>query len=134
MDIELADGAGSELALLLRDTIARNIADRPQSTESFRRLRIAVLVRTDDTDTAVTLDFKQGGRLRIYDGEVAAAHIRILGDTESIRALTSRRPGLRPDEPTRLALKRQLGGELTIRGLVVHPAQVRRLLRVLAAG
>lgn len=137
-DIELADGARSELAVALGDTILENLRRHPEREESFRKLRSCVLVRADDTDVAITLGFKAGGRLRIYDGEVGAAHICILGESDAILALTRMplRLGL-PDpfsEPARLVLKRQLGGELTVRGLVLRLPEVARLLRLLASG
>jgi hypothetical protein len=95
-----------------------------------------VLVWADDRDSAVTLDFSAGS-VRIRDGEREGARIRVLGDEDSILALT-RLPfsGRVPEvwsKPGRLALKRQLGGELTIRGLVLRSRNVLRLLRLLAA-
>ena len=95
-----------------------------------------MLVRAEDRDSAVTLDFSEGS-VRIRDGEQEGARVRVLGDEDAILVLT-RLPfsGRVPEvwsKPGRLALKRQLGGELTIRGLVLRSRSVLRLLRLLAA-
>ena len=134
-EIELAEGTSSELAHALRDAIARN-AGRPEGREALAKLRGRVLVRSEDRGGAVTLDFDDG-RVRISDGEEEGARIRVLGDEDAILALT-RLPfrGAVPQvwsAPGRLALKRQLGGELTIRGLVLRSPSVLRLLRLLGA-
>ncbi len=137
-DIELAEGTSSGLAVTLRGLIVENLERRPEREASFRRLKTTVLIRAEDVDASVTLDFRTGGHLRIYDGEVGSPQIRILGDWDAILALT-RMPlwlGL-PDaraEPARVVLKRQLGGELTVRGLVLRLPQVVHLLRALAGG
>jgi hypothetical protein len=134
-EVELDEGASSELALTLRDAIARN-AERQEGQKALGKLSGRVLVRAEDQDSAVTLDFSSG-RVRISDGEEEGARIRVLGDEDAILALT-RLPfsGRVPkvwSRPGRLALKRQLGGELTIRGLVLRSGSVVRLLRLLAA-
>jgi len=133
--IELAEQTSSSLALALQTAIARN-AGRQEARDALARLRGRVLVRAEDTGAAVTLDF-DGGHVRIADGEADGARIRILGDEDAILALTrvpfsGHMPGVWSAEG-RNALKRQLGGELTIRGLVLRSASVLRLLRLLAA-
>jgi hypothetical protein len=134
-EVELDEGTSSELALTLHDAIARN-AERDEGREALGKLTGHVLVRAEDRDSAVTLDFA-GGKVRIKDGEDESARIRVLGDEDAILALT-RLPfsGRLPEvwsKPGRLALRRQLGGELTIRGLVLRSRSVLRLLRLLAA-
>ena len=62
---------------------------------------------------------------------------RVLGDEDSILALTrlpfsGRAPEVR-EGPGRLALKRQLGGELSSAASSCAPPSVLRLLRLLAA-
>jgi len=135
-EVELAEGTSSQLALTLRDAIARN-AERREGREALAKLSgRVVLVRAEDSDSAVTLDFSAGG-VRIGDGEEEGTRIRVVGDEDAILALT-RLPFSGPvpevwSRPGRLALKRQLGGELTIRGLVLRSRSVLRLLRLLAA-
>jgi hypothetical protein len=134
-EIALGEKTSSSLALALRTAIARN-AERPEAREALARLNGRVLLRAEDTGAAVTLDFA-GGRVRIADGEDDGPRIRILGDEDAILALTQipfsgRVPGVW-SSPGRHALKRQLGGELTIRGLVLRSPSVVRLLRLLAA-
>jgi hypothetical protein len=84
----------------------------------------------------VTLEFAGSG-VRISDGEENGARVRVVGDEDAILALTRISfAGPVPElwSPAgRLALKRQLGGELTIRGLILRSRSVLRLLRVLAA-
>jgi hypothetical protein len=134
-EVELDEGTSSELALTLRDAIARNAA-RPEGHDALEKLSGRVLVRAEDRDRAVTLDFAEGS-VRIRDGELEGARIRVLGDEDAIFSLT-RVPfsGRVPEvwsRPGRLALRRQLGGELTIRGLVLRSRSVLRFLRLLAA-
>ena len=134
-EVELDEGTSSELALTLRDAIARNAA-RPEGRDALGKLSGRVLVRAEDRDRAVTLDFADGS-VRIRDGELEGARIRVLGDEDAILSLT-RVPfsGRVPEvwsRPGRLALRRQLGGELTIRGLVLRSRSVLRLLRLLSA-
>jgi len=126
--VELAEGTSSPLALALHEALVRNQAQ-------LGRLEGVVLVRGEDTGSAVTLDFTSGG-VRISEGEPESARIRILGDEDAILALT-RLPYRRLPKvwspAGRDVLKRQLGGELTIRGLVLRSRSVLRLLRLLAA-
>ncbi len=92
-------------------------------------VRTRVLVRAEDTGEAFTLELGEGA-WTLEEGETESAGIRILGDGEAILALTRLR--LRPgDDALRLVLKRQLGGELTIRGLVLRPRRVLQLIRLL---
>ena len=133
--VELDEGTSSELALTLRDAIARN-AERREGRAALGKLSGRVLMRAEDRDSAVTLDFEEG-RVRIRDGEREGAGIRVLGDQDAILALTRVPFGGRFPEvwssPGRLAMKRQLGGELTIRGLLLRSRSVLHLLRLLAA-
>ncbi len=134
-EVELDEGTSSELALTLRDAIVRNAARR-EGRDALGKLSGRVLVRAEDRDRAVTLDFADGS-VRIRDGELEGARIRVLGDEDAILSLT-RVPfsGRVPEvwsRPGRLALRRQLGGELTIRGLVLRSRSVLRLLRLLSA-
>ena len=137
VEIEIAAGASSDLARELRDAIATTLDRYPARVASFRSLEGRALVRAEDTAEAVTLSFGSG-KLSVADGDDGGAEIRILGDREAILALT--RLPLRhgfPDprsEASRLVFLRQLGGELTIRGLVRHAGKTRRLLQVLAGG
>ncbi len=137
IEIELANGTDSMLATALRDAIAATLERYPGRIPSFRALRDRVLVRAEDTGEAVTLVFDHG-KLQILDGEAGAAQIRIIGDRDTILALTRLplRYGL-PDltsEAGRRVFTRQLGGELTVRGLLLRLPQIRHLLQVVAGG
>jgi hypothetical protein len=125
-----------ELAHEASSNLARELAAALQRHESqLGTLQGAALVRAEDTGTAVTLDFTHE-RVRVSEGEPESAHIRILGDEDAILALT-RMPFHRLpaawSPAGRQVLKRQLGGELTIRGLVLRSRSVVRLLRLLSA-
>ena len=137
IEIELANGSDSMLATALRDAIAGTLERYPRRIASFRALRDRVLVRAEDTGEAVTLAFDHG-KLQISDGEAGAAQIRIIGDRDTILALTRLRLryGL-PDltsEAGRRIVTQQLGGQLTIRGLLLRLPQIRHLLQVVAGG
>jgi hypothetical protein len=126
--VELAKEASSPLALGLCEALTRNAAH-------LGKLEGRVLVRAEDTGSAVTLDFANG-RVRVSEGEPERARIRILGDEDAILALTRmpfRRLPAVWSPSGRQVLKRQLGGELTIRGLVLRSPSVLRLLRLLSA-
>ena len=84
--VELAEGTSSPLALALYETLTRNAAQ-------LGKLEGRVLVRAEDTDSAVTLDFA-GGRVRVSEGEPESPGIRILGDEDAILALGIARAGL----------------------------------------
>lgn len=126
--VELAEGTSSPLALALHEALVRNQAQ-------LGKLEGTVLVRAEDTGSAVTLDFA-ADHVRVSEGEPESARIRIVGDEDAILALT-RLPYRRLPKvwspAGRDVLKRQLGGELTIRGLVLRSRSVLRLLRLLAA-
>ncbi len=142
-EIELAAGTTSELATSLRDAIVATLARHPERAASLRALRDSVALRAEDTGETVTLTPAAPGRLVISDegastGSAAAARIRVVGDRDTILALT-RLPLVRglPDlrsDAGRLVLARQLGGELTVRGLLLRLPQVRHLLQVIAGG
>lgn len=126
--VELADGTSS--------TLARELAAALERHESqLGTLKGVVLVRAEDSGTAVTLDFTDAG-VRVSEGEPETARIRILGDEDAVLALTRmpfhRLPAVW-SPAGRQVLKRQLGGELTIRGLVLRSRSVVRLLRLLSA-
>jgi hypothetical protein len=137
VQIELAEGTRSDLATLLRDAVAATLERYPERAQSVDAMNDHVLVRAEDTGEAVTLSFAQS-RLRIADGEATPVKIRILGDRDTIAALTRLplRHGL-PDlrsETGRAVLLHQLSGELTVRGLLLRLPQIRHLLQVLAGG
>jgi hypothetical protein len=128
--VELAEGTSSTLALALQEALARNTG-RPGALD---KLDGQVLVRAEDTGATATLDFGNG-RVRVSDGEPESPRVRILGDEQAILALTRVPHGRLPkvwSRGGREVLKRQLGGELTIRGLVLRSPTVVRLLRLLA--
>ncbi len=84
--VELAEGASSPLALALYEALERNAAQ-------LGNLDGRVLVRAEDTGSAVTLDFA-GGRVLVSEGEPESARIRILGGELRIRGLVLRSRGV----------------------------------------
>jgi hypothetical protein len=136
-EIQAVEGSRSRLAIELRDAIASTLERYPERHAALASMRDRVLVRAEDTGEAVTLVFAGQG-LSIEDGEAGRAPIRIVGDRGTILALTRLplRHGL-PDLTSdigRLLFKRQLGGELTVRGLLLRLPQIRHLLQLLAGG
>ena len=126
--VELADGTSSTLARELAAALERHEAQ-------LGALQGVVLVRAEDSGAAVTLEFTDAG-VRVSEGEPDGTRIRILGDEDAILALTRmpfhRLPAVW-SPAGRQVLKRQLGGELTIRGLVLRSRSVVRLLHLLSA-
>src|ERR1700694_2540831 len=86
-EIQRADGARSELAVALCQAVASTLERHPERGQALAAMHDRVLFRAEGTGEGVTLVFCDG-RLRIEDGETGAAPIRIVGDRDTILALT----------------------------------------------
>lgn len=141
--VDLAPGAESDpLARLFADLVREGVRDA-RARRDFERLRGAIGVVADDTDSALTLRF-DFGRLTVHEGLVGVPTVTIRGSTEDIRALADLPasdwrvvPALasRGGRQALLTVARALRGRrLKIYGLVLHARLVLRLLRVLSHG
>ncbi len=134
--VDLAPGADHvPLALEIAERV-RCAVKKEALRRDFDRMRGAVGIVADHTDTALTLRF-DFGRLTIHEGLIGVPTVTIRGITRGLEGLS----GL-PPMPVRgvIASGRSLarvfsavrGGKLKIYGLAAHPRLVVRLLRLLS--
>jgi hypothetical protein len=123
----------SGLASMVAELIEQNLARDPERRLLLRR-SVAVL---DAPDAEVTVFLRiDPGRVRVGDGDVPDAHVRIRADSGRLLDLTTAplRLGL-PDllAPEGRAIVRDLlAGRLRIRGLMRHPRRLARLTKLLS--
>src|SRR4030042_1092252 len=123
--ITLDDGAKDVgLAEMLFNLLRQNLEQNPQKRSSFEALHSNVVIVARDIDITVTLAFR-GGELMIYSGVVGEADLKIIADHDAILALSLINifMGLPNylDKTGRDILKKLLGGNLRIEGLLKHP-------------
>jgi hypothetical protein len=122
----------SGFASLVADLLEQNFARDP----SRRRLLRPSVVVLDASDAEVVVSLRIGpDGVRVGDGDVPDAHLRIAADAERLLDLTTAplRFGL-PDgmKPAgRAVLRDLLARRLRIRGLVRHPLRLVRLTELL---
>jgi hypothetical protein len=123
----------SGLASMVAELIEQNLARDPERRLLLRR-SVAVL---DAPDAEVTVFLRIGPEgVRVGDGVVPDAHVRISADSGRLLDLTTAplRFGL-PDllAPGGRAIVRDLlAGRLRIRGLLRHPRRLARLTKLLS--
>jgi len=123
----------SGLASMVAELIEQNLARDPERRRLLRR-SVAVL-DAPDADVTVFLRIDPEG-VRVGDGDVPDAHVRIRADSGRLLDLTTAplRLGL-PDPlaPEGRAIVRDLfAGRLRIRGLLSHPFRLARLTKLLS--
>jgi hypothetical protein len=124
----------SGLASMVADLIEQNLARDP-ARRAILRHSVAVLDASPDADVMVFLRIEPDG-VRIGDGDVPDAHLRIRSDAGRLLELTTAplRWGLpdllRPEGRTILGdlLRRRI----RIRGLLAHPVRLVRLTKLLS--
>ena len=132
--IILDDGAKDVgLAEMLFNLLRQNLEQKPQKVSSFEALNSNVVMVARDIDITVTLAFKRG-TLKIYDGVVGNADLKIIADHDAILELSliNIRMGLPNyfDKTGRNVLKKVLLGDLKIEGLLRHPIQLTHLTKI----
>jgi hypothetical protein len=132
--ITLDDGAKDVgLAEMLFNLLRQNLEQNPQKRSSFEALHSNVVIVARDIDITVTLAFR-GGELMIYSGVVGEADLKIIADHDAILALSLINifMGLPNylDKTGRDILKKLLGGNLRIEGLLKHPLQLTHLTKL----
>jgi hypothetical protein len=122
----------SGLATLVSDLIEQNLGRAPERRGLLRPS--VVVLNAVDADVTVFLRIEPGG-VRVGDGDVPDAHLRIRGDAERLLDLTTvpLRFGfpdvLRPEG--RAVMGQLVGRRLRVGGLVRHPIRVARLTKLL---
>jgi hypothetical protein len=123
----------SGLASMVADLIEQNLARDP-TRRALLRKSVAVL-EAPDADVTVFLRIERDG-VRVGDGDVPDAHLRIRSDSGRLLDLTTAplRGGL-PD-PLRPEGRAIVGGllrrRIRIRGLLRHPVRLARLTKLLS--
>jgi hypothetical protein len=131
--IKVVGGEPSGLASMVADLIEQNLARDPTRTALLRR-SVAVL-DAPDADVTVFLRIERDG-VRVGDGDVPDAHLRIRSDSGRLLDLTTAplRAGLpdplRPEG--RAIVGDLLRGRIRIRGLLRHPLRLARLTKLLS--
>ncbi len=133
MTIEVVGPEPSGLASMVAELIEQNLARAPER-HALLRSSVAVL-DAPDADVTVFLRIAPG-EVRIGDGDVPDAHLRIRADSGRLLDLTTAplRFGL-PDllSPQGRSIVRDLlAGRLRIHGLARHPIRLARLTEVLS--
>lgn len=133
MSVSVVGSEPSGLALMVAELIEQNLArDRAR-----RRLLRPSVVVLDAPDAEVTVFLRiDPDEVRVGDGDVPGAHLRIQADSGRLLDLTTAplRSGL-PDlmAPEGRAIVRDLlTRRLRIRGLLWHPLQLARLTQLLS--
>jgi hypothetical protein len=131
--VTVVGGEPSGLASMVADLIEQNLARDPTRTGLLRR-SVAVLDALD-ADVTVFLRIERDG-VRVGDGDVPDAHLRIRSDSGRLLDLTTAplRAGL-PD-PLRPEGRAIVGDlvrrRIRIRGLLRHPLRLVRLTKLLS--
>ena len=133
MSVSVVGPEPSGLAAMVADLIEQNLARDP-ARRRLLRPSVAVL---DAPDAEVTVFLRiDPGEVRVGDGDVPDADLRIRADSERLLELTTAplRLGL-PDllAPEGRAIVRDLlARRLRIRGLLRHPLRLARLTQILS--
>jgi hypothetical protein len=131
--VMVVGGEPSGLASMVADLIEQNLARDP-TRRALLRPSVAVL-HAPDADVTVYLRIERGG-VRVGDGDVPDAHLRIRSDSGRLLDLTTAplRAGL-PDplQPEGRAIVGDLvRRRIRIRGLLRHPVRLARLTKLLS--
>jgi len=132
--IILDEGAkGVGFAEILFNLLGQNLEQKPEKVPSFQAMNSNVVIVARDIDITVTLAFR-GGELKIYDGAVGNADLKVIADHDAILELSliNIRMGLPNyfDKSGRNIFKKVLWGDLKIEGLLKHPFQLIHLTKI----
>ena len=133
MTITVVGGEPSGLASMVADLIEQNLARDP-ARRALLRGSVAVL-DAPDADVTVFVRIDRDG-VRVGDGDVPDAHLRIRSDSGRLLDLTTAplRWGLpdllRPEG--RAIVGDLLRGRFRIQGLLLHPLRLVRLTKLLS--
>ena len=133
MSVTVVGPEPSGLASMVAELIDQNLARDPERRRLLRRS--VVVLDAPDAEVTVFLRVDPEG-VRVGDGDVPDAHLRIRADSERLLDLTTAplRFGL-PDATTRegrAIVRDLLAGRLRIRGLLGHPLRLARLTKLLS--
>jgi hypothetical protein len=121
------------LAEMMFNLIYQNLEQNPPKLSDFQALHSNVVIVARDIDITVTLAFK-GGVLKIYNGIIGKADLRIIADHDVILDLSLIKifigfPNYF-DRIGRTILRKVLLGDLKIEGMLKHPLQLIHLTKI----
>lgn len=136
IQIDLAEGAEDiGLAVMLKDLLTQNLAERPHKISDFEKLNLPVGLTISDADLALTMAFEKSG-LTIYPGIRGVPALNITAEAETVMDLSNVRIkwGLPHyfDEPGQAVLSAMREGRLKIKGLLIHFPSLVRLSRIMS--
>jgi hypothetical protein len=134
VQVRYGDGEPNGLAAMIGGLLDANLAQHPERERLLTR-RATYAIVAEDVDVAVSIRLGGGG-VQVRNGVVGRPDLVIRTDSESLIGLSSvpLRMGL-PDafSPAGRAVNRKLlRGELSVKGLLRHPAKLARLNKLLS--
>ena len=133
MTVTVVGSEPSGLATMLAELLEQNLARDP-GRRRLLRPSVAIL-QAPDADVTVHLRIGRGG-IRVGDGDVPDAHLRIRADADRLLALTNAPLRLGLPDPTsvegRSVLLDLLLRRVRVGGLVRHPLRLARLTSLLS--
>lgn len=133
MTVTVVGAEPSGLVTMLAELIEQNLARDPERSRLLRPC-VATL-RVPDADVTMHLRIGPGG-IRVGDGDVPNAHLRIRADAERLLALTNAPLRLGLPDPTsaegRSVLLDLLLRRVRVGGLLRHPLRLVRLTSLLS--
>ncbi len=121
------------LADMLFNLIRQNLEQKPHRLKSFQALKSNVVIVANDIEITITFAF-QSGKLRIYNGILGEADLKIIADHETILELSLIKISMGLpnyfDSNGRDILKKLLFGNLKIEGMLKHPLQLIHLTKL----
>jgi hypothetical protein len=133
VNVTVSGQESSGLASMVAELIRQNLARDPDRTALLRPS--VVVLDAPDSDVTVFLRIEPGG-VRVGDGDVPDAHVRIRADATRLLGLTTvpLRFGF-PDvgrTEGRTVVGDLLARRLRIRGLLRHPLRLARVTKLLS--
>ena len=133
MTVTVVGSEPSGLATMLAELLEQNLARDP-GRRRLLRPSVAIL-QAPDADVTVHLRIGRGG-IRVGDGDVPDAHLRIRADADRLLALTNAALRLGLPDPTSVeglsVLLDLLLSRVRVGGLVRHPLRLARLTSLLS--
>jgi hypothetical protein len=121
------------LAEIMFNLIRQNLGQKPQRLSSFKALNSNVVIVARDIDSTVTFAFKRG-ELKIYNGIVGRADLKIIADHDAILDLSLIKISMGLpnyfERTGRNILGKLIFGNLKIEGMLKHPLQLIHLTKI----
>lgn len=136
LGIYLAPGAEEAgMASMMAEMISTNLQNKPERIKDYNALRGTIWVTAGDAGVDITLAFTGGG-LIVHNGKVGHPIIHISTDSSTLMELANItiKYGMPYyfDDVGKMVLNKLKTGELKIRGMVPHIAELTRLTKIMS--